>query len=427
MKQTHPITIICLSLIFVCRCREISAGNELLRCVCAVSIYIIIKVSTRHRDIRRSIALLNCNFSSVGSIFDCDVCTITEDNSFKGPAAQRILRIRKTVAVTVIVESITVAVQRPSGHIQRRLHGFGCITAGQLDPDAAVAGRNQTAGDRDTVFKRCAVGELPDGDSTGFDRTAGNRYDSISSGGVIVYRIGCRSRGDIFNMTAFHGQRSAVSNGIRRVASGVVAAAVIDPCVSCAGDQFAGPLCAAVLDRQGAPVRDQGGRARLSGRADHLEAVKIDRHVLAGRDRDRRTHDINCLVGDHGNRGCGTIGRNGSNRISQRSIQRVTDLCDRLIDRICGNTFAFCYCKDFPFFYVYSKFLSVVSHLQSTGLQKILFHYIRKKSHYLLAIIGSSYSIAKVCIENIVYFSDCFSNSIRVLTACSRIRVCDGI
>ena len=110
MKQTHPITVVRRSFILICCCREVPAGNELLRCICAISIYISAKVAPGYGNIRRSIALINRNISSINAIFDRDVCAKTEDVSLKRAATQRVLSIGKTVAIGVIIESIRTAV-----------------------------------------------------------------------------------------------------------------------------------------------------------------------------------------------------------------------------------------------------------------------------------------------------------------------------
>ena len=150
--------------------------------------------------------------------------------------------------------------------------------------------------------------------------------DRIRAGGVVVDRKGSGAGGQVFDVAALHRQLAGVGDGIGGIAAGIVVAAIIDPGYGSAGDQLAGTLCAAVPDGQSALVRDESSGVSFRGSSDHLEAVQVENHVLAGRDRDGIIDNIDSLIVDHGDRGLGAVSGYSLNGLGQGLVLHIADL-----------------------------------------------------------------------------------------------------
>ena len=135
-------------------------------------------------------------------------------------------------------------------------------------------------------------------------------------------------------MSAFNCHCSAVCNGIGSITPGVVTVTIINPGIGCSGNQLASSFRTAVFDRQGASVCNKSRCRSLTGCSNDLVSVKINCDVLTGSNRDRRTNNVNCFVVNHGDRGCGAVGRNCNNCVNQGGIQRIADLSDSLLQAI---------------------------------------------------------------------------------------------
>ena len=323
VEEEHPVAVVRFAFIFIRKSCEISAGDESIGRVVAVSVYVAVKESAGHRYVR-GFRLLDRHVTVVDTAADRYVRTVTEYRSVERSAAQRVLSICETVAVGVIVERVS-PFKRSAGHVKSRLHRMCSVGTRKLDPDPAVARRDGSSGNVDDVLFSRAVGKFSDRNGMRLYGTAGDVRYRVSGGRVVVDRIGRGTGRDILDKTAFNVKDTRVADRVGSVAAGIVFVSAVDPGVGRTGNQFTRSLRAAVLDRKRSFVGDERGSRALSGSSDDLKSVKVDRDISACGDRDRGSDYVDRLVVDHSDRGRRAVG-DSRYRLYERLVLDVSDL-----------------------------------------------------------------------------------------------------